>query len=137
MDGDAEYATEGEEETLGVKNEDLGGYERECYLWAVGATCTEEEQVVLAEGRGWVREWILVGQDGEGTNGTRVDGRATAVGEDGAVVGGNGTARIGNGTGSAQVPHVSVVPFTGKAGTLRLEWVWALLALAVAMAVAL
>ena len=55
------YSTTGAGSAWAVNNCDEGSPTPQCYLWAIGTTCTDEPQAMLINGAGTVRNFILIG----------------------------------------------------------------------------
>jgi hypothetical protein len=56
---DASYSSTRPESSLGIKNMLPPCLEHECYLWDVAVTCTEEEQLALANETAVVKDYII------------------------------------------------------------------------------
>jgi hypothetical protein len=58
--GKEEYSSKGPESSFGIKNVLPKNPKGECYVWDPVYTCTQEEQMALANGTAVVRDYILV-----------------------------------------------------------------------------
>jgi len=59
-----DYATKGPSSTTHIMNDVISPPEPECYIWEPG-TCTKEQWETVANGTAIVRDWIVVGVEGD------------------------------------------------------------------------
>ncbi|KAL9575880.1 MAG: hypothetical protein Q9212_007605, partial [Teloschistes hypoglaucus] len=107
------YSTQGPSDSSGTKQQPPENpYGHQCYVLALGATCSDAEIAMVEDGSAVVKNYILV--NGNESSSTSGGGGTVVEGPNNNLTGSSATGTVG-------MPRPTPTPFTGGAGKVEAE----------------